>query len=262
MKHKIIIILIFGLGFILRIYHVNHSTSLLSIILGSLVPLLFYLIVKQVNQKNYLLPLITAFIAATNPWNINFSRVTSEINIIVFIILLSILLYLKKIYLPAILLTIITLLYLLNNNVYIFTSDSIKHYLNYFSPKYLLTEGDYVKHLYSPPYTGVLLLPSVFFLILGIFLGKNISKKLYNIFLILILLLPIPAALTLNIIDSELALPLSIPFIYFISLGIYKTIHFSKKHNRLFPLYLIFLIISYLTALYLYLDLYYAHYLK
>lgn len=64
------------------------SVRLPSIIIGSLLPLLAYLIIKKNSKYNYL-PLLFATLIAFNPYNIHYSRGAWETNILTFELLLA-----------------------------------------------------------------------------------------------------------------------------------------------------------------------------
>lgn len=72
------------------------SVRLPSIILGSLLPLLLYLLIVRVDPKNTKTALIAALLLAINPCNIHFSRGAWETNILVFEILLASYLFIKN----------------------------------------------------------------------------------------------------------------------------------------------------------------------
>ncbi|MFZ2153331.1 MAG: hypothetical protein WAV41_04790 [Microgenomates group bacterium] len=67
-----------------------------SIILGSLLPLLLYLVVKKLSPHHKLLPLFCAILLAFNPWNIHFSRGAWETNVMLFELLLGTYLFISK----------------------------------------------------------------------------------------------------------------------------------------------------------------------
>lgn len=138
-----------------------------------------------------------------------------------------------------------------------FLRNFLSHYFNHFSPKFLVFEGDWQNARHSAPYIGVLLYPSIIFLFFGLFFGFSRSKKNEPInwfFLIWMLVAPIPSALTRDSIQSVRSMSLSIPLVYFISLGIYA--FFQKFRSNLLKLILIF---TYLISFFYYADLYLNH---
>lgn len=146
-----------------------------------------------------------------------------------------------------------------HNQFVFFLRNFSSHYFNYFSPRFLIFEGDWQNTQYLPPYVGVILYPSLIFLILGIFFALTRQKldKINLFFLFWLLIAPIPAALTQNSIQSAIAMPISIPLIYFISLGIY---FITSKYKNII-LYL-FIIGIYLASFFYYADLYLNHLIK
>jgi hypothetical protein len=148
---------------------------------------------------------------------------------------------------------------LFHNQYIYYVQKLLSHYFNYFSPKFLLTEGDWQNPENSAPYTGVLLLPSIIFLIIGLFKYLTDSKKnsLNRFFFFWLLLAPIPAALTEDTIHATRAMSFSLPLCYFAALGL--SFVFSKFKNLLF---ISIIFICYSLSLFYYLDLYYNHMLK
>lgn len=71
------------------------STRLPSVVAGVISVLLIYLIVKQLEFGYWKLEIIAAFVAATNPWLIYFSRGAWEANVSLCLTLLGIFLFLK-----------------------------------------------------------------------------------------------------------------------------------------------------------------------
>lgn len=73
------------------------STRMPSIILGSLLPLLMYFLIKEIfGQENTTLGLIGAGLIALSPWAIHFSRGAWEANIALFETILALILFLKS----------------------------------------------------------------------------------------------------------------------------------------------------------------------
>lgn len=144
---------------------------------------------------------------------------------------------------------------LFHNQFLFFTKNFISRYFNHFSSKFLLTDGDWQNPRHSAPYTGVLLLPSVLFLVLGLFTKKYSSTKLF--FLLWLLLAPIPAALTRDQVQATRIMSFSLPLCYFAALGLE---FFFTKYNQLILKILVFAI--FLLSLVNFLDLYFNHMVK
>ncbi len=77
------------------------SVRLPSILSGSLIPLLLYLLIRQLLPRQRNLATLSALIMVFNPFNIHFSRGAWETNILTFQILLASLLFFRKKYLTS-----------------------------------------------------------------------------------------------------------------------------------------------------------------
>ena len=75
----------------------EFSVRLPSIILGSLLPLILYLLIKQINPKAHKTAIITTIVMALNPYNIHFSRGAWETNVLTFELVLASYLFFKYI---------------------------------------------------------------------------------------------------------------------------------------------------------------------
>jgi 4-amino-4-deoxy-L-arabinose transferase-like glycosyltransferase len=324
------------------------SVRLPSIILGSLTPVLFYLLIYQINPKQTKLATIASILLAFNPYNIHFSKTAWETNILTFELVLASYYFFKylntkknsSLFLSALVfgstlytyqagkmisLFLIIILFALNFRLLtfkflkffifplfifslpilygmLFSQDSNRlkvvsifsysqsqqetsqiisesnnfdylifhnpaifylreistRYFNHFSTKFLVFEGDWQNARHSAPYIGVLLYPSIIFLVIGFFtsLAKKQDKtKLF--FLFWLLLAPIPAALTRDIIQPVRSMSFSIPLIYFTAQGAIYV--FNSIKNKIF---LAFIILTYLLSFIYYSDLYYNHMVK
>jgi 4-amino-4-deoxy-L-arabinose transferase-like glycosyltransferase len=315
------------------------AVRLPSVILGSLIPFLLYLLIKKISPKSEKLALIASFLIAFNPWNIHYSRGAWETNILIFELLLGIYLYLdKKIFwssiifaatlytyqggkivtplvifalllffrinlnlkqiiikfiLPLFILSlplIYGLLFSQNSNrlqvfglwtyrqnssdiqqiikesnnfdykifhspAIFFLRNFLTRYFNYFSTKFLSFEGDWQIGRHSAPYIGVFLYPTVVFFIIGLFSTFIQSLKRADwFFLFLLLTGPLPGALTIDIIQPVRTLFLSIPIIYFASVGIYATINKFRLH-----LFKVLILSVYFISFVYFSDLYFNH---
>lgn len=155
-------------------------------------------------------------------------------------------------------------------NYYVFHSETIfffrnllTRYFNHFSTKFLIFEGDWQVARHSAPYMGVILFPSLIFLLFGIF--RSLILKLNPInkfFLFLLLLSPLPSALTKDIIQPVRCLTLSIPLVYFTAVGISNFLNLLAKYSYWKIVGYIFLFIIYLSSFVYYQDMYYNHMIK
>lgn len=323
------------------------SVRLPSIILGSLLPFLIYLLIKEINPKSHKVALIAALITAFNPYNIHFSRGAWETNILtfelvlacfyfyrylnrqknkyllfsailfgltlftyqagkmisLFLIIILFILHFKSLNIKKFILNFIIplgifaipiaygLLFNSNSNrlkvvslfsyprsetetqliisetnkldysvfynrSIFFIRNFLSRYFNHFSPRFLGFEGDWQNPRHSAPYIGIILYPSLIFLCIGLFFGlsrKNLDK-LNLFFLFWLVVAPIPAALTRDSVQSVRSMSLSIPLIYFVSLGIFATLEKFKS-----KLLIIVISISYLLSFIYYADLYLTH---
>jgi len=290
-NNKLFLIIIFFVSLFLRLFRIINYSNLISIILASTIPVIIYLLIKEINQKAHKTAIISALIATINPYLIYFSRYNQKNIIFTFGLVFFFLFFfkyfnskIKKYLVFSLFVLIISSFYALfstnnlnysqiiikkqNNNLnnQIFENQPLfylrnfsSNYFNYFSPRFLIFEGDWQNSQYSNPYIGVILYPSLLFLIIGLFFSLSRQKldKLNLFFIIWLLISPIPAALTNNSINSSLSLPLSIPLIYFISLGIYFIT--NKYKNQTLN---IFIIGIYLISFLYYADLYLNHFVR
>lgn len=143
-----------------------------------------------------------------------------------------------------------------HNQPIFFLRNLLSRYFNHFSPRFLAFEGDWQNPRHSPPYIGLILYPSLIFLIIGFFTSLSQSKldKLNLFFLLWLLVAPLPSSLTRDSVQSVRAMSFSVPLIYFISYGI--SFILSKYRHFLFKL---LLVLVYLISFIYYGDLYLNH---
>lgn len=315
------------------------AVRLPSVILGSLIPLLLYLLITKLSPKSKIIALIAAALIAFNPWNIHYSRGAWETNILVFELILGAYLYLdkklfwsslifattlytyqggkivtpflivallfffrKKINLKGFVLKFILPLFIfalpltyglifshdsnrlqvfglwtyhqptadiqeiihessqLNYNVFhsptiFFIRNFFTRYFNYFSPKFLTFEGDWQIGRQSAPYIGVLLYPTIIFLVIGLFFTfKQKPHSIDYFFLFLLLTGPLPGALTIDIIQPVRTLFLTVPLIYFAAVGINALFVQNRSFILRFGVFSVYLI-----SLIYYSNLYFKH---
>ncbi len=329
------------------------ATRLPSVILGSLLPILLYFLIKEINPKAHKTAVFAAIITVFNPYSIHFSRGAWETNVLTFELVLASLFFFKYInqkknkflLLSSIVfglslftyqagkmisLFLIIILFLTNlkivnkqnikslflnfvlpliifclpvlhgllfssdsnrlgvvslfsyprsteetktiisesnqldydvfhNHISFFTRNVLLRYFNNFSPRFLAFEGDWQSPRHSAPYIGVILYPSLIFLLIGMFFALSRSKvdKINVFFLLWLLVAPIPAALTRDTVSAVRSMSLSIPLIYFVSIGIY---FITDKYKNIFLNFLIFA--AYLISFIYYGDLYLNHMIK
>ncbi|HOY61072.1 MAG TPA: phospholipid carrier-dependent glycosyltransferase [Candidatus Woesebacteria bacterium] len=154
---------------------------------------------------------------------------------------------------------------LFHNQTIFFTRNFLSRYLNHFSPEFLLTQGDWQSPRHSAPYIGVLLIPSFFFLILGLLSSHYSSKNYLSInlfFLLWLFLAPIPAALTRDSLSAVRIMSFSIPLCYFEALGIIYILNYFRKNKFIYSSIKLFIFLSYLFSFIYYGDLYLNHMVK
>ena len=151
-----------------------------------------------------------------------------------------------------------------HNQLFFFTKNFLTRYFNHFSPKFLLTQGDWQNARHSAPYIGVLLYPSVFFLVIGIFyfLSQKKKSKLSLYFLLWLILAPIPAALTRDSVQAVRVMSFSLPLCYFAALGIISTLNYFNKNKFFYSTIKLLIFFSYLISFIYYGDLYLNHMVK
>lgn len=126
----------------------------------------------------------------------------------------------------------------------------------HFSPNFLFFKGDGNLRHHSG-YFGELLLVSMPFYFLGIFLlFKKIKTKLSLFLLFLMLLSPIPAAMVYEVPHASRAIYLFIPFAALVAWGINETFLLKKK-----MIFLLIAISFLLNSIFYYAD-YFNHYIK
>lgn len=125
---------------------------------------------------------------------------------------------------------------ILHNKIQISVSKFIENYFSSFSTKFLfLTGDDNIRHGFGNH--GLLYIIDFFSIFIGLFIYKNKPTKLGNLFFWILLLAPIPFALTRDSIGPHSTrLILMLPsLIYFSSLAL-------KKYKILIPIYLLLFI--------------------
>lgn len=154
--------------------------------------------------------------------------------------------------------------HLFHNQAIYFIRNFFTRYFNHFSPQFLLTQGDWQASRHSAPYTGVLLFPSVLFLLIGIFFYLANSKKdlLSQTFLLWLVLSPIPAALTRDTLQATRIMNFSVPLCYFTALGIISVLKYFKKNKFIYLSIQILIFLSYSISFVYYADLYLNHMVK
>lgn len=147
----------------------------------------------------------------------------------------------------------------LNPQYYLFNSETLQyartfllHYFNYFSPKFLFMTGDFSSQRHTTPYYGYFHLFEFITIALGLFGLAKIQNKKSAIFIFTLLLIsPIPAALSRDLVSGVRGIFLSLPLVVISGLGL----SVLYKVKKIFFLMVIIFIGSFIY----YLDLFYVH---
>ncbi len=114
-----------------------------------------------------------------------------------------------------------------------FFRSVLGRYLNHFSGKFLFFSGDWSNPRNGIAYQGVLYCADAFFLLWG--LGVIFSRKrssLENLMLFWLVLAPLPAALTRDIISSVRSFSLVIPLVFLIGTGLTDFLSFFSRRGK------------------------------
>lgn len=127
----------------------------------------------------------------------------------------------------------------------------LQRYLNHLSPKFLFVSGDWSSARHSETYYGYFHLPELLFILLGLIYYLRHPSPLATFILLWVIVAPIPAALSRDIVSGVRALPLVVPLSLLSGAGLAKL-----AHHHLTSL---FILGSLGFVFLLYLDLYYVH---
>ncbi len=137
-----------------------------------------------------------------------------------------------------------------------FIRNFLTRYFNHFSPEFLFSIGDWTNGRQSAPYIGVILYPSLLFLLIGLFFSNKIKDPLFKFFLCWLLVAPLPSALTRDQIQPVRSMSMTIPLMFFTSLGLVTILKIIPRY-----LYLLIIAVYGLSFIY-YSDLYLNHMVK
>lgn len=149
-----------------------------------------------------------------------------------------------------------------------FLRGVLGRYLNHFSPRFLFFEGDWSNPRHSVPFAGVLNLLDILFLPLGIYflISRKIKNKQslllrnQNFFWYLLLITPLPATLSRDIIEATRSFFMIIPLTIISAFGIYFVWEKLERLKNL-PKFTItsFLVLGYLFSFVYYFDQFFVH---
>ncbi len=150
--------------------------------------------------------------------------------------------------------------YIYHNKVLEYSKKFISNYLSHFSPDFMFITGDNVK-IYSTPGHGIEFISILPLLVLGfIYLSRKINK-LTLIILILLIIVPIPSALTKFVPSASRTLSLVIPLSILSALGVKYLLSYRSHFYKIAlitTLILIFNVGNYLHYYYINTPIRYA----
>lgn len=128
----------------------------------------------------------------------------------------------------------------------------VQRYLNHFSPRFLFIDGDWSNPRHSTPYYGYLHIPEILTLLIGLYYLLRSNSLTSKILFAWLLLAPVPAALSRDIVSGVRSLPMVVPLVIISGLGL-------SKISRHIIRYSLFMILMLFFTVY-FLDLYFVHY--
>lgn len=134
--------------------------------------------------------------------------------------------------------------YLFHSEFFDQTRGIVQRYLNHFSPRFLFFEGDWSNLRHSTPYYGYFHIAEILTLAIGVCYVFKFQNSNFKLILLWLLLAPLPAAFSRDIVSGIRSLPMLIPLSIISGLGLSKFLFLS-------PALLIFLVY--------YLDLFFVH---
>lgn len=133
---------------------------------------------------------------------------------------------------------------LINSNLFLSSKEFFSLYFSYFSPRYMFDIGDYGSRSSFPELSAFYFWQFPFYIIGLFYLFKEKSlKELRFLTLLILIIAPIPAAITRDPYSTTRALPLVVPQIIIISLGILKIYSLLRLRVRVVSLTLFILVI-------------------
>lgn len=133
-------------------------------------------------------------------------------------------------------------------------------YLNHFSGRFLFFEGDWSNHRHSVPNAGVLNHSAILFLPLGAYFLINQKIKNQALAWYWLMIAPLPAALTRDVVQATRSLFLVFPLAILTAFGIYFAFQFLKKLPVIFRWSTLFLLVLvWLFSFVFYLDQFFVH---
>ena len=126
-----------------------------------------------------------------------------------------------------------------------------QRYLNHLSPRFIFTQGDWTSLRLSLYNYGYFHLPEIITMLMGLVLLTAGQKKRARLIWLWLLISPLPAAFSRDLVSGVRTLPLVIPLSILVGLGMAELM----SHRVLFVIYSLLLGFFFIY----YLDLYYIH---
>lgn len=127
----------------------------------------------------------------------------------------------------------------------------IQRYLNHLSPYYLFFAGDWQSLRHSIPYYGYLHIPEIVTVLIGLVVLLKTNSRLTKLLIAWLLLAPLPAALSRDLVSGVRSLPMVVPLTIISGIGL-SVLARKRFLLLLFSPVLIF-------SLFYFLDLYFVH---
>jgi len=142
-----------------------------------------------------------------------------------------------------------------------FATKFMEKYFNHFSSRFLFFEGDWNSSRHGSPYTGVLYLFDFFLLLIGISFFIRLRTKKSKFIWFWLLVAPLPAALTRDVIQGVRSLNMVLPLMILIGGGFYQIWLWLQKPRKMLvvSISLILAVLYFSSAVYS-LEQYFYHY--
>lgn len=127
----------------------------------------------------------------------------------------------------------------------------VQRYLNHLSPYYLFIAGDWQNLRHSIPYYGYLHIPEIVTILIGLVVLLRTNNQLTKLLIAWLLLAPLPAAFSRDLVSGVRSLPLLVPLAVISGIGLTKLL----RHRILFYFYALILLFFFCY----YLDLNFRH---
>lgn len=150
-----------------------------------------------------------------------------------------------------------------NSLYYLYHSESLNqlrvfllHYFSYFSPRFLMFEGDWTTPRHATPYHGVIYIFDAALVFAGIYYLTGLNNYYSKFLIIWLLLAPIPSALSRDLVHGVRSFNLVIPLVMLTSIGLFALINRFGKYQKLI---FVSIFLLYSVSLIRFLDLELVH---